>query len=304
MPATEFELGSFLHGERRGVEAALNRALDRLLPGLPGALAAPVRLGVTTGGKRLRPILFVSAYRASRGPQRPSGQLYDLAAPLELIHAYSLIHDDLPCMDDAPLRRGQPTPHAVYGEAEAILAGATLIPAAGRHLWVVAGEVGIEPGVARELLRLLARAAGGAGMVGGQALDLDAEGRALDRMALDDLHRRKTGALLTAALEMGGVAAGASAEVRGALVEYGREVGLAFQIADDVLDATESAETLGKHPSDSELEKSTYVRLLGVGGAREEARRRVESAIRALDRLDGESPELRALARYVVERGH
>ncbi|TVP57042.1 MAG: polyprenyl synthetase family protein [Gemmatimonadales bacterium] len=290
--------------EREWVEAALLRALDRLLPELPAALAAPVRLGVTTGGKRLRPILFVSAYRAARGPERPVDQLYDLAAPLELIHAYSLIHDDLPCMDDAPLRRGQPTPHAVYGEAEAVLAGATLIPAAGRHLWWVAGEAGVEPGGARELLRLLARAAGGAGMVGGQALDLDAEGRALDRMALDDLHRRKTGALLTAALEMGGVAAGASADVRGALVEYGREIGLAFQIADDVLDATQTAETLGKRPSDSELDKSTYVRLLGVAGARTEARSRVESAIRALDRSHVGSPELRALARYVVERGH
>lgn len=141
-------------------------------------------------------------------------------------------------------------------------------------------------------------------MVGGQALDLDGEGRALGRAELDDLHRRKTGALLAASLELGAVAGAAPPGQRAALVRYGREIGLAFQIADDVLDATESTEALGKRPSDADLDKSTYVRLLGVEGARREAGARVEAATSALRGAGLDAPELGALARFVIERGH
>lgn len=329
----EFDLNAYLAVERDAVEAALRRALDHLLPLLPESLRGATEQGVLAGGKRLRPILFLAAWRGCfegrRGAQGSESSevpgdaivggdagagadaadlgpvpeaLYDLAASLELIHAYSLMHDDLPCMDDAPLRRGAPTPHTIYGEEATILGGAALIPAAGLQCWRASGALGLPDPARRELIELLARAAGAGGMVGGQGLDLLGEGRALPRAELDTLHRGKTGALLTASLVMGGVAAGATPEERAALEEYGREIGLAFQIADDVLDATSSAETLGKLPSDMNLEKSTYVLLLGVEGARAEARDRIDRGVAALRGAGITSPALEGLALYVVER--
>ncbi len=317
--ALPFDLAAYLKAERDRVEAALERALARFLPRLPGALQGPVRQGVTTGGKRLRPILCVEAYRAVLGVEGgrggagspsevpgPGGGLpeavHDLAVSLELIHAYSLMHDDLPCMDDAPLRRGVPTPHMTHGVEATLLGGASLIPAAGLQGWEAAGRLGISEPVRRELVRTLAQAAGAGGMVGGQALDLEGEGRALEHRELDALHRAKTGALLTAALRMGALAAGASPPRLEALEGYGRAVGLAFQVADDILDATATAEALGKKPSDVALEKSTYVRLLGAEGARAEAGRLVEEALGHLSRSGTDSPALEALARYVVDR--
>jgi geranylgeranyl diphosphate synthase, type II len=311
-----FDLEAFLRRERGAVEAALERSLARTLPHLPEPLREPVRQGVTTGGKRLRPILCVEAWRAVQGAPEgsvPAGDeengtapeaLHDLAASLELIHAYSLMHDDLPSMDDAPLRRGRPTPHVLFGEGPTTVGGAALIPGAGIQLWTAARALGVEDPVARELLALLARAAGGGGMVGGQVLDLEGEGKALGREALDRLHRAKTGALLTASLLLGGMAGGARGARLEALERYGRAIGLAFQVADDILDATATAEALGKEPSDQGLEKSTYVRLLGVEGARAEAHRLVEEALAALDDGGIRSPALVALARYVVERDH
>ena len=295
-----FSLMRYLDRERERVEAALDGALDRLLPLLSAHVREAVRQGVMSGGKRLRPILCMAAYRACGGPDREG--VVHVAAALELIHAYSLMHDDLPCMDDAPLRRGRPTPHAVHGEAPTVLGGGALIPGAHLHLWRSASEMGLSPEACRELVVILARAAGAGGMVGGQALDLLGEGRRLDREELDGLHRRKTGALLTAALSMGAVAARADGNVREALEDYGRAIGLAFQIADDVLDATADAEALGKNPSDAELDKSTYVALLGVDEARAEARRLVRLALASLEDGDIDSPALESLASYVVER--
>lgn len=295
-----FSLARYLDQERERVEVALGGALDRLLPLLSVQVREAVRQGVMSGGKRLRPILCMAAYRACGGSDREG--VVHVAAALELIHAYSLMHDDLPCMDDAPLRRGRPTPHAVYGEAPTVLGGGTLIPGAHLHLWRSASEMGLPPEACRKLVAILARAAGAGGMVGGQALDLLGEGRRLDREELDGLHRRKTGALLTAALSMGAVAARAESDVREALEGYGRAIGLAFQIADDVLDATADAEALGKNPSDAELDKSTYVALLDVDEARAEARRLVRVALASLEDGGIESPALESLASYVVER--
>ncbi len=295
-----FSLERYLDHERKGVEAALEAALDRLLPLLPPQVREAVRQGVLSGGKRLRPVLCMAAYRACGGSDREG--VAHVAAALELIHAYSLMHDDLPCMDDAPLRRGRPTPHAVHGEAPTVLGGGALIPGAHLHLWRSASEMGLPPAACRELVAILAQAAGAGGMVGGQALDLLGEGRRLERDELDGLHRRKTGALLTAALSMGAVAARADSQVRKALEDYGRAIGLAFQIADDVLDATADAQALGKNPSDAELDKSTYVALLGVDEARGEARRLVRLALASLEGGGVESPALEALASYVVER--
>jgi len=303
-----FDLEGFLRVERARVEVALEAALDRVLPRLDETLRGPVRQGVTTGGKRLRPILCVEAWRASGGDvAEDAGEdageaIYALAASLELVHAYSLMHDDLPSMDNAPLRRGLPTPHMTWGEESTTLGGAALIPAAGLEAWEASGRMNLPDRDRRELLRTLARAAGAGGMVGGQALDLEGEGRALGLEELDALHRAKTGALLTASLRMGAVAAGAPPPRLAALEAYGRAIGLAFQVADDILDATASAEALGKNPSDEGLDKSTYVRHLGVEGARDEARKLVAEAVQALAGGEVSSPALVALARYVVER--
>jgi len=300
-----FDFSRYLRDERVHVDRALRRALDRLQPELPEGVAGAVGQGVLAEGKRLRPICCVTAFRACVGD--PFGEsagtaIHDLAVSLELIHAYSLMHDDLPCMDNAPLRRGQPTPHTIWGEAETLVGGAALIPAAGLHLRRAAAAMGLNDEVSREAVRVLARAAGAGGMVGGQGLDLLGEGRALARSELDGLHRRKTGALLTASFVLGGLAAGAPPYHLEVLTRYGEELGLAFQIADDILDATSDSVTLGKAPSDADLGKSTYVGLLGVDEARMEADRRVRDAVTALEQAGIASPALAALARYVVER--
>jgi len=295
----EVDLRGFLAREKGRVEAALETALAHITPQVPEGLRAAVRHGVMSEGKRLRPILCVSGYRAVGG----TGQaVYALAVSLELIHAYSLMHDDLPCMDDADLRRGEPTTHRVEGERAALVAGALLIPAAAQQAWRGSCALGLDDETCRRLVEELSRAAGGAGMVGGQILDLLGEGKTLFAQDLDDLHRRKTGALLRASLRMGGIAGAATPDELDALERYGEAIGLAFQIADDLLDATSSAETLGKIPSDVELGKSTYVTLYGVEEASRRARGLVEEAVAALRGAGLDAPELEALARYVVDR--
>ncbi len=294
------ELEAYLEVERSRVEEALERALAELEASLDPALAEAARYGVTGGGKRLRPILCVSAYTACGGAPEPAA--YDLAATFELIHAYSLMHDDLPCMDDADLRRGRPTAHRAHGEAVTMRAGAALIPAAALVALRACGRLGCDAARSTEVVRAVLEAAGAGGMVGGQWIDLLGEGRSLGADELDGLHRRKTGALLAASLVAGALAAGAPRERVAALREYGRAIGLAFQIADDILDATQSAETLGKNPSDTALEKSTYVALYGLEEARARAAAEVERAVSALAGSGLRAPMLVALARYVIER--
>jgi geranylgeranyl pyrophosphate synthase len=296
-------LAALLDAERSRVEMALERALTRLGADVPPDVRDAIRHGVLGGGKRLRPILCVSAYQACRATAEPSAPAaYDLAVSLELIHAYSLMHDDLPCMDDAELRRGRPTTHREHGEDVTMRAGAALIPAAALQALAACSALGCDPATARSVVGALLEAAGAGGMVGGQWADLLAEGRALSARELDELHGRKTGALLAAALVMGGLAAGAPTSVVAALERYGRAIGLAFQITDDVLDATQAAEQLGKNPSDVTLGKSTYVSLHGLDAARALARAEVERAVAALAGVGLSSPTLVALAAYVVER--
>lgn len=296
-----FRLDEALEEERTRVEAALERSVESLQPLLTGGdLDAPLRYGVLGGGKRVRPVLCVAAYRAAGGDD--DDPIHDLAVSLELIHAYSLMHDDLPCMDDATLRRGRPAAHREFGEERTMVAGAALIPAAALQAWRGTRALSIPAERGRRIVRELMGAAGAAGMVGGQALDLLAEERELDVGQVARLHALKTGALLSAAPAMGGMAAGGDEEVVEALRSYGRELGLAFQIADDVLDATSSADDLGKEPSDAGLAKSTYVSRLGVEGARERAHRRSKRARRALADVGMTSPLLDALAEYVVRR--
>jgi len=298
--STDFSLDETLVRERRRVEEALVRGVRSVEDLVGPSLVPVVEAGVLSGGKRIRPILCVAAYRAAGGEE--AEEIYDLASSVELIHAYSLMHDDLPCMDDGALRRGQPTPHRIYGEAATARAAAALIPAAAHRAWTGARSLGLSKSRARAVVRELTRAAGGAGMVGGQALDLDAEGRKLEEEALDRLHRLKTGALLAASPCIGGIAARAEDEVLEGLRSYGRALGLAFQIADDILDATASPGELGKEPSDRALEKSTYVELHGLEPARRRARAEVASARRALEAVGIASPLLHALAEYVIGR--
>jgi geranylgeranyl pyrophosphate synthase len=297
-------LEGYLAQEGARVEAALERAVLALPTrmSLDSGVCEAIRHGVTSGGKRLRPILCVSAWSACRSTTEAPDDVYDLAAALEMIHAYSLMHDDLPCMDDAELRRGRPTTHKVHGEAITIRAGAALIPAAALQALCACRALGCSGTEAHAVTRVLLEASGAGGMVGGQWLDLLGEGQALSAAELDDLHRRKTGALLAASLVVGATAAGAAPEVREELEAYGRAVGLAFQIVDDVLDATASAEALGKHPSDAALAKSTYVSLFGLEEARRRARGQVDQALAALGRAGVSSRALEALAGFVVER--
>jgi geranylgeranyl pyrophosphate synthase len=205
-------------------------------------------------------------------------------------------------MDDAELRRGRPTTHKVHGEELTARAGAVLIPAAALQAYRAASALGCGPDVAKRVASRLMEASGAGGMVGGQWLDLMGEGQALGAEDLDGLHRRKTGALLRASLELGALAAEAPALVVEALSTYGRAIGLAFQIADDILDATSSAETLGKNPSDAELDKSTYVSLYGLDEARIRASEQVDTAIAALAEAGIQAPALVALAGYIVQR--
>ena len=301
-PNDDFDLASFLKKEGRQVERALERALTALTPRVGSALGRVVRHGLLTEGKRVRPILCVAAYTAcGREVER---HCYDLAAAIEMIHAYSLMHDDLPCMDNAELRRGAPTPHRVFGAPRTARAAAALIPAATLQAWRASLELGCRDMGARGIVRALARAAGAGGMVGGQAIDLASEGRTLSPARLNRLHALKTGALLAAAPRIGGIAAGAGRGRIEALHRYGCALGLAFQIADDILDTTSSAERLGKHPSDDALRKSTYVTLYGLEPARHKALEQVSLASRVLAEAGLDSRPLEAIANYVVRRRH
>jgi len=297
---TDFSLSSYVEAEKLRVEPALECVVARLEAEVDADVAAAIRHGVMGGGKRLRPILCATAYRATGGAA--DGAIYPLAVSLELIHAYSLMHDDLPCMDNAELRRGRPTTHVDHGEDVTARAGVALIPAAALQALSAAEHLECGPEGAIELARDLMEAAGSGGMVGGQWLDLEGEGEALGPGDLNGLYRRKTGALLMASLVLGARAARASDEVVEALRRYGSAIGLAFQIADDVLDATQSAETLGKRPSDAELDKSTYVGLYGLEEARNRAGAHVDEALEALRSGGVDAPALNSLALYIVER--
>jgi farnesyl diphosphate synthase/geranylgeranyl diphosphate synthase type II len=301
--ATAEERGAvdaFLSRARDATDRALERALADLLPGMPAALAEPVRYAVLGSGKRFRPALVMAAYETAGGK---SGAIADLAAAVEIVHAYSLVHDDLPCMDNDDLRRGRPTVHRAFDVRRATEAGFAMVPVAAAAVVRGARLLGLGAGASREVELLLFRAAGGGGMIGGQVLDLVAPGQAASREGMTDIDRRKTGALIAASVEIGAVAAGAPATERDAYRAYGADVGLAFQIADDVLDVTATSEQLGKTPGkDAKLGKPTFPLLLGIAGAEREAEQLAERAISHLAAARVSSPLLTALARFVVAR--
>ena len=286
-------------GDRAAVDAALVALCDRALGGVPRVVADAIRYSLLGEGKRFRPLLVLAAYRASGGTADASA----LAAAVEVVHAYSLVHDDLPCMDDDAVRRGKPTTHFVFGAPVATVAGVAMVPLAARAALEGAAALGLPAPVRSAIVRELMSASGAGGMVGGQLLDLETEGRDLTVRELERIHRAKTGALIRAAVRIGGFAAAAGERRMTALTSYGDAVGLAFQIADDVLDATATTEALGKTAGrDAERGKRTYPSLLGVEGARSRAAALADEGCAALSAAGVRTEELTALAQYVVVR--
>lgn len=293
-------LGPHLAELGRKINLALNSYLPAIDPdgkaGCPPGLAQAMRYSVEAGGKRLRPTLALLAADAC-GAQAETAM--PVACALEMIHTYSLIHDDLPCMDDDDLRRGRPTCHKAFDEATALLAGDALLTLAFE---TIARDV--KPEVAGECVRILAQAAGACGMVGGQMSDLEAEGRSDASLeALEGIHRRKTGALLRASLQLGAAVAAADEPDRRALDRYGKAVGLGFQIVDDLLDVEGDETKLGKRVNkDDKLGKWTYPALMGIAPARARAHELAVEAVEALAPLGERSHWLAELAWRLLER--
>jgi geranylgeranyl diphosphate synthase type II len=284
--------------DRAAIDRALAEACDRFAASL-GAVGDAVRYSVLGGGKRLRGLLFLAAYRTAGGASDASA----LAAAIEIVHAYSLVHDDLPCMDDDDMRRGRPTVHRAFSPQVAMTAGVAMVPLAAAVALDASRGLGLPLASCGGLVAELMRASGAGGMVGGQLLDLEGEGRPLALRELERIHRAKTGALICASVRIGGIAACVSASQLAALSWFGDAIGLAFQIADDVLDVTATTDRLGKTAGrDVDLAKSTYPAVLGVDGARQRAESLVTEGCAALRAAGLLSTELDTLARFVVER--
>ena len=294
-------LEAYLDGVRARVDGVLAQWGDHANGFWPVPVPAAVRYSLLSSGKRLRPTLLCASYEALHGTNRA---VAELAAAVEVVHAYSLVHDDLPCMDNDDLRRGQPTTHRAFDIRTATVAGYQMVSLAARVVAQACVTLGLDAPRRRAVSRELFRAAGAGGMIGGQVLDLESEGRRLSADALTEVHRRKTGALISAACVVGALAVpdappAAVESLRG----YGDAIGLAFQIADDVLDATATSVQLGKTAGkDAVAAKSTFVSLHGVGGARAEAERLSAEAIDRLRQGGLVSPVLVALAHYIVTR--
>lgn len=291
----------FLAADRARIDDGLATIANEAVPRMAESLRGPVEYALRTAGKRIRPGLCIAAWRAATGEGDPPEAIWRLACSLEIVHTYSLIHDDLPCMDDDDLRRGRPTVHRVYGTTRAVLAGAALLPLAIEVMVASARTLGLSRERSASMVLELTRAAGAEGMVGGQLLDLAAEGVEIGGAELETIHRLKTGALLTASLRVGAIAGGAEPVLLDALTRYGSALGLAFQIADDLLDVEGKSEDLGKQAGrDLELKKASYPALYGVAGARAMAREKVAEAILAIE--DRGLSDLILLGEYVLAR--
>lgn len=291
------DLQAWMVEQLRRVEAALSTWVPA---DAPAGLGLAMRYGVLDGGKRLRPLLVLAAAQAVDG-QAPVA--LRAACAVELIHAYSLVHDDMPCMDNDVLRRGKPTVHVQFGQAQAMLAGDAM-QALAFELLTPLDEAEIPPALQARLVALLARGAGHSGMAGGQAIDLASVGHALNEAELRRMHELKTGALLQASVDMGAACGSATGATRDALSRYGHAIGLAFQVVDDILDVTQDTEVLGKTAGkDQEQSKPTYVSLMGLQGAQRHAHELHEQALQALSASAlPDTQRLRELADLVVRR--
>ncbi|WP_091390964.1 polyprenyl synthetase family protein [Microbulbifer marinus] len=294
------QLQTFLQQAATRVEGQIELALGQTTTGAETLFAA-MRYGALGPGKRLRPALVYACAQTLRGADFEPERCDAAAAALECIHAYSLVHDDLPAMDDDDLRRGRPTCHIEFDEASAILAGDALQTQAFELLLASAGA----PELKLRLLAELAEAAGSRGMVAGQAIDLDSVAKTLDLARLEAMHRLKTGALIRASARIGALLGGASETQLAAISRYAEAIGLAFQVQDDILDVIADTATLGKtQGADAARNKPTYVSLLGLDGAREKLQDLHRQAIDALAQLPGDSGLLQQLADYIVQRSH
>ena len=308
---SEFRLADWSALQLASVEQALNRWVacpaNEPVPAGLADLNLAMRYAVLDGGKRLRPLLVLAACEAVNG--RPQAALR-AACAVELIHAYSLVHDDMPCMDNDVLRRGKPTVHIKFGEAQAMLAGDALQALAFELL--TPDDDTLTVATQAQLCRMLARAAGGQGMAGGQAIDLASVGLPLTSEQLHDMHRLKTGALLQASVLMGATCGAASGPVMNALRDYGAAIGLAFQVVDDILDVTADSATLGKTAGkDAAQHKPTFVSLMGLEASTEYAQQLLARALDSLNTIDTLQPDglhsthaLHALADMLVNRTH
>jgi geranylgeranyl diphosphate synthase type II len=281
----------------------VDEALERYLPGrenFPPTIFESVRYSVFAGGKRLRPILCMASAEAVGGVGR---MVLPVACAIEMIHTYSLIHDDLPAMDDDDYRRGTLTNHKVFGEGIAILAGDALLTEAFHLMSAVDRMKGVPADRLVTVINEVAEAAGFFGMIGGQVADLESEGKVVEKETLHYIHVHKTEAMITVPIRAGAILSGAREEDLTALTEYGKKIGLAFQIADDILDIESSRDVLGKDTgSDEERKKVTYPALLGLEPSRKKAFELVQGALADIQYFDGKADPLRSIAQFIVER--
>ena len=292
------DAAAYLNGWAKRVEEELDRLVPKSFE--PPDIFEIMRYSLFAGGKRLRPVLCVAGCEAVGGNPE---WILPAACALECIHSYSLIHDDLPAMDDDDLRRGIPTNHKVYGEAAAILAGDGLQTLAFELMASEGMGEKISPERHVKATRMLAEAAGATGMVGGQLLDIRANGLVSDVAHLEEIHRRKTGALLRVSVCLGGLLGGGGEAQMEALHVYGEKIGLAFQIVDDILDVEGDEALMGKPTgSDEGLNKATYPALYGIEASKKLARSTCEEALQALEIFPNQAPELESLARFIVLR--
>ena len=297
------EIKQYLNEQRLLVEQALSEFMPHA-QGLFNHHIEAMRYSLFAGGKRVRPILCLAAGRAINDTPELERALLPAACSLEYIHTYSLIHDDLPAMDDDELRRGKPTNHMCFGEAGAILAGDGLLTLAFDLLSDPELNT-LPPERQMAIIHCIARAAGSEGMVGGQALDIASENQDFPFETLRAIHRSKTGALIKASVLAGALGAGADQQQLQALDGYGRQIGLAFQIVDDLLNATATTDQLGKAAgSDAQRGKATYPAFFGIDETRNKAREAVQAALTALNSFDQKAEPLRGLARYIETRSH
>ncbi len=294
----EFDLKSYLAERKQLVDSALERIFP-VAAGLQKQVIEAARYSLFAGGKRLRPILCLAAADVAGGRLEP---VVPAACALEMIHTYSLIHDDLPAMDNDDFRRGVPTNHKVFGEAIAVLAGDALLTEAFEFL-AASGDAGVPEERVIKVIRIAVKASGYRGMIGGQVIDLECENRKVDLATVEYMHIHKTGALLSASLEIGALLGGGDESLIRAMRDFGHHLGLAFQITDDLLDVEGDAALMGKTPgSDAARNKMTYPALLGLAQSREAAREHVDRSLAALDSYGEPAEALRAIARYLLVR--
>lgn len=293
------ELKSYLEEKRAAVDAALQSYFPR--PEGPAAtLTEAMRYSLLAGGKRLRPILCIAGAAAAKGSET---DVLPVACALECIHTYSLIHDDLPLMDNDDLRRGKPTSHKVFGEATALLAGDALLTEAFRLMTNTRTSERVGANRVLRVIRLIAEAAGCRGMVGGQLVDIQSEGKKVDFETVKFMHLHKTAALIAAAVTAGTILGGGPQEQVGCIRTYGEKIGLAFQISDDILDLEGDSQSLGKTVgADLKRGKATYPALVGLPRSKEIQSALVNEALQALNKFGAEAQPLRLIGRYIIER--